>query len=196
MNERLSQQLEFLKKADGLKGINRKTCLLDGTRKENSAEHSWHIMLTAMTIAEHSNENIDLLRVMQMLALHDLGEIGPGDTPHYLKNACSENAERLYAEEIFSLLPKEQGRKYYQIWVEFEAQETAEAKFAAAIDRLWPCIQNYHNGGGSWLEFKVSLQKALEMNRHIAEGSKPLWEYVECMLRDASHQGLMKPPGL
>jgi len=191
MDSRLEKQLEFLKTADKLKQISRKTSILGGERKENSAEHSWHVMLTAMTIAEHSNESVDLCRVLQMLAVHDLGEMDGGDTFHYHKSSETDAVERQTVEKLFNMLPLDQATKFLELWNEFEVQSTAEARFAAAIDRLWPCIQNFTNRGGTWLEFKISLDRALDKNKHIADGSASLWDFVEKLLRNANEQNLM-----
>jgi putative hydrolase of HD superfamily len=191
MNERLSKQLEFLKTADALKRVSRKTSILGGERLENSAEHTWHVILTAMTIAEHSNEQIDLTKVLQMLALHDLGELEMGDTFHYDKSEATNQKENECAEKLFSLLPPDQNKIFYNLWKEFELRETSEARFAAAIDRLWPCIQNYANSGGTWIEFKISLEKAIERNKHIEDGSVVIWKYVESLLRNANEENLM-----
>ena len=191
MNDRLKAQFKFLTEADRLKTVLRKTSIIGGLRKENSAEHSWHVILTALTIAEHANEAIDILRVIKMLALHDLGEIEVGDTLHYQKSALGLDAELAAIERLFSMLPSEQAAEYRELWLEFSAQETSEAKFAAAIDRVWPCIHNFYNQGGSWLEFNITLAQALKNNSHISAGSSNLWEFVEALLQQAHDKGFM-----
>jgi putative hydrolase of HD superfamily len=188
---RLANQLEFLKAVDALKTVERRTSILGNHRRENSAEHSWHMLLTAMTLAEHANQPIDLFKVLQMIALHELGEIGQGDTFLYNQSPEVSQAERESVKKLFTLLPDEQAKKYLELWDEFEGKQTPEAKFAAALDRLWPCIHNFHNGGGTWLEFKISLDRAIEKNRHIAQGAVELWHYVEELLNEADRSGLM-----
>lgn len=191
MSERLKSQIEFLIEADRLKTVLRKTSIIGASRKENSAEHSWHVILTAMTIAEHANEPIDILRVLKMLAVHDLGEIELGDTFHYQKTSLGIDAERDAVDRLFKKLPPEQAEEYQKLWLEFVSQDTAEAKFAAAIDRVWPCIHNFYNRGGSWQDFNVTLAQAIKKNAHIAAGSKDLWKFVETLLQRANSDGLM-----
>ena len=188
---RLANQLEFLKSVDALKSVERRTSILGNHRRENSAEHSWHMLLTAMTLSEHANQPIDLLKVLQMIALHELGEIGQGDTFLYNQSPEVSQAERESVTKLFALLPEDQAQKYLELWDEFERKQTPEAKFAAALDRLWPCIHNFYNGGGTWLEFKISLERAIEKNQHIGQGSSGLWLYVEELLREADSNGLM-----
>jgi putative hydrolase of HD superfamily len=191
MNDRLKSQIDFLIGADALKGISRKTSIVGGARLENSAEHSWHVILMAMTLSEYSNEPIDLFHILKMLAVHDLGEIGAGDTFHYDKNAGASRIELNSLENLLKVLPEDQKSEYLKLWVEFEHQNTPEAKFAAAIDRIWPCIQNFHNHGGSWLSLKITLERALEKNSHIKRGSDDLWSFIESLLREANDRNLM-----
>ena len=189
MNERLQKQMGFLIEADRLKGVVRKTSLIDGSRRENSAEHSWHVVLTAMALAEHANEPIDVLKTVKMLAVHDLGEIEAGDVFHFHKTEAGAEVERAAAKKFFSQLPAEQAEEYFNLWLEFEARESPEARFAAGLDRLWPCIQNFYNEGGTWKEFQISLQRAIEKTEYMAKGSEALWQYVRMVLMDGKEKG-------
>ena len=184
---KIKSQISFLAEIDKLKAIERKTSPIGLERRENSAEHSWQVIITAITLEEYSNSKIDLLKVIKMLAIHDIVEIDVGDTFHYLKDLKSELAEkeRACAERVFSLLPPDQKELYLSLWVEFEERETVEAKFANAVDRLMAFILNYHNRGGTWLEYQLSLEKIIAKNKHIQDGSHEIWVYVEKLLEDA-----------
>jgi putative hydrolase of HD superfamily len=189
----LSDQIEFLMEADALKQVERKTSILGGSRKENSAEHSWHLMLTAMVMAEHANVPVDLLRVMKMLAVHDLGEIEAGDTMHYGKSDEGHLAEHAAVQEMFSLLPENQASEFMALWTEFAEAHTAEAKFAHALDRVWPIIQNHQNEGGSWAEYQLTHSQVYDRNQLIDNGSKKLWGYIEELISDAVAKGFLIP---
>src|SRR5437762_2142601 len=149
---RLSQQVAFLVEADKLKTVSRRTPLVDGSRLENSAEHSWHLVLAAMIMRHYSPVAIDLLRVLEMLAVHDLVEIDAGDTFAYDAAGHETKTEReaAAATRVFGLLPADQRQHVSALWEEFEAQESAESRFANALDRLQPLLQNASAGGGSW----------------------------------------------
>lgn len=188
--QRMTEQFAFLIEADRLKNVLRRVSIINDPRRENSAEHSWHVILLALTLAEHSNEPMDLLRVVQMLAIHDIVEIDAGDTFHYHKTTTTSVAEDVAARRVFGLLPKDQRDSYFALWREFEERLTPEAKFAAAVDRIWPIFQNIAHNGGTWREFKISLQTALEKNAHVASGSRAIWDYVSQLMRDAGENGL------
>jgi putative hydrolases of HD superfamily len=177
-SQRLSQQLAFLAEADQLKTILRRTSLIGGARNENTAEHSWHFALMALTLAEHSPVPLELPRVLKIALLHDLVEIDAGDSFVYDPSAMLGKHEReaAAAERIFGLLPSDQAQEYRALWDEFEAQETPEAKFAAAVDRLCGMLPNYKNQGGSWVEHGVSATRVAERNRPIGAGAPALWE--------------------
>jgi putative hydrolase of HD superfamily len=189
--ELLEKQLAFLIEADKLKCVERMTRLVGGGRRENSAEHSWHVALMTLTLAPHSNVPIDLPRTLSMLLIHDLVEIDAGDSFVYDTVAMADKAEReqAAATRIFGLLPADQATHYRALWDEFEAQETPEAKFAAAVDRLAGMLPNYQNEGGTWREHSVSAERVRERNAYIAEGSESLWNHVKTWVDDAVARG-------
>jgi putative hydrolase of HD superfamily len=193
---RLEQQLTFLLEIDKLKHVMRRTRLLTGGegvgRFENTAEHSWHIALMAVVLAEHANEPVDVGRVVKMLLVHDLVEIDAGDTPAYGDQADKEELEAAAAERIFGLLPEDQGGEFRELWMEFEARETAESRFANAIDRILPTYQNLHNAGGSWLDFSVTRERVEARLTPIGEGSSAVWEVVRKLLDEADATGYFK----
>lgn len=184
MPERLRQQLAFLAEVDRLKTVLRRNTLIDGSRRENSAEHSWHISLMALVLAEYANEPIDVFRVVQMLLIHDVVEIDAGDTFTYDPAANADKAEReqAAADRLFALLPPDQAASFRALWDEFEAAETPEAKFAQALDRLQPVFLNYLCNGGTWTEFQVPLERIVQRNGHIKKGSTVLWDCAKRMI--------------
>jgi putative hydrolase of HD superfamily len=177
---RLDQQIEFIVEIDKLKQVLRQTSILGGERRENSAEHSWHLGIMALTLAEYAGDAIDLLRVVRMLLIHDLVEIDAGDTFCYDAQANLSKAarEQAAADRIFGLLPAGQGRELHALWEEFEAVETAEARFANALDRLQPLLHNYHNQGGTWRAHGITRDAVLRRMAPIQEGAPMLWPYV------------------
>lgn len=187
---RIKDQFAFLIEADKLKSVLRRVSIIDGSRKENSAEHSWHVILLALTLVEHSNEPIDLVKVVTMLAIHDIVEIDVGDTFHYHKNGDTKAAEDAAAKRIFGLLPFDQRESYAALWREFEERLTPEARFAAAVDRIWPIFQNIAHNGGTWKEFGVSLRMAKEKNAHVSDGANAIWDYVSDLMTEAASHGL------
>jgi putative hydrolase of HD superfamily len=193
-NERLQKQIEFLLEIDKAKQIFRKTRLLDGTRYENDAEHSWHLAVMALVLAEHAKEPVNLCRVVQMALVHDIVEIDAGDTFAYDEQGRQTQYERelLAAERIFNLLPPDQASEFRGLWDEFEAQQTPEAKFAAAIDRLAGMLPNYHNQGGGWRENQVPVKKVWVRNQVIENGSPALWEYARRLIESAVEQGFFE----
>jgi len=193
-DDRLTRQIGFLVETEKLKGILRKTSPIHIERYENSAEHSWTLALMAMVLAEHTDEKLDVMRVIQMLLVHDLVEVDAGDTFCYdlAANATKADRERCAAERLFGLLPEDQEREFRQLWEEFEARESGEARFANALDRLLPLLQNFHNGGGSWREFGISVERALERQQPIAEASTALWEYARSIFEEAQERKLFQ----
>lgn len=190
-SDRLSRQLDFIREIDRLKTVLRRTLILDRSRRENSAEHSWHIALMAVVLAEHSAEPVDVARVVQMLLVHDLVEIDAGDTFVYDTTASRDKDEReeRAAERLFGLLPADQAAEVRSLWEEFEARATPEARFAAAIDRLSPVLHNCATEGHTWRENGVVHEQVLAVNRHIADGAPALWRHVERLLDEAVAKG-------
>ena len=179
--ERLKKQVEFLVEVDKVKHIIRQTYLADGSRKENDAEHSWHLALAAVLLKEYSNEDVSLEKVVPMVLIHDLVEIDAGDTYAYDEAAAAgkEERERKAAERVFGILPKDQGQWFRELWEEFEAYETPEAKFAHVLDNCQPLFLNDASNGRSWAEHGVKKSQIYKRNRHTAEGSGAIWEYMK-----------------
>ena len=190
----LVQQIEFIATADRLKSVLRKTSPIGLERFENSGEHSWQVMLAAIVLNEYSNESVDLLRVIRMLAIHDLHEIVLGDTLHQSKVSLlgAQSDEVDAARTVFSALLEEQREEFIGLWLEFEQRETAEAKFAASLDRLMAFILNLRNEGGSWVKLNISADLAFEENAHIHEGSEAIWNYVKNVITDGRQKGYLK----
>ncbi|MGV1718614.1 HD domain-containing protein [Vibrio furnissii] len=195
MPSRMQQQLNLVLELDRLKTVLRRTRVksADG-RLENSAEHSWHVAMMALLMQEHANAPVDIHRVIKMLLMHDMVEIDAGDTFVYDTAASVQQAEKelAAAQRLFGMLPADQGEELFGLWREFEAAQSADAKFAKALDRLIPMMLNYHNQGQSWIENGVSRQQALTVNRRIDEGSHALWEYAQQMIEHATEQGWLK----
>lgn len=187
--KRLEQQLKFIKEIDKIKYIQRRTKLFHSNRPENDAEHSWHLAMMVLILCEHSNQEIDLLKVIKMVLIHDIVEIDSGDIFIYdtNKNHNNTHEELKAAQRIFGLLPKEQADDLIDLWLEFEEGKTKEAKFAKAMDRLEPILQNISNNGGTWKEYKVSHQKVYQKTQSIEKGSEELWSYSKQMI-DAYYQ--------
>ena len=185
-NERLEKQLAFLVEADRLKNVLRRSLLTDASRRENSAEHSWHLALTAMVLAEYSPVPVDLARVLRMLTVHDIVEIDAGDTFAYDKegNATKEDRERRGADRIFGLLPDETGKDLRGLWEEFEARVTPDACFANAVDRIQPFLQNRATDGGTWRIYKLSREEVLVRMEPIRTALPALWPLVLKVLED------------
>ncbi len=191
--ERLEQQICFITEIDKLKAVDRRSYILGGERLENSAEHSWHIVMLAMVLAEHANQPVDLLRVMQMLALHDLVEIDAGDTFCYDEqgNLSKTQRETQAAERIFGLLPEDQRDKFHALWREFEERGSAESKFANAMDRLMPTLHNYNAQGRPWKEHGVRSEQVFERIAPIGDGAQTLWEYAHRVIEDSIEKGYL-----
>lgn len=189
-DDRLERQMRFVLEIDRLKNVLRQN-VTTARRPENSCEHSWHIAVMAMLLCEHANENIDLLRVVKMLLVHDVVEIDAGDTYCYDRAAAAGQAqrERAAAERIFGLLPPDQRDEMRRLWEEFEERRTPEARFAAAMDRLQPVLLNYFTQGEAWRRREVTNAQVMARNRTIGEGAARLWEYARALIEDASHKG-------
>jgi len=194
-NSRLSKQIEFLLEADKLKNIERRTHVSDGSRHENSAEHSWHFALGLMLFAEHAKaENLDIFKIMQMAILHDLVEIDAGDTFVYDTKAQETRAarEQQAADRLFGLLPPDQEAAFRAIWDEFEAKETEEAKFAASIDRFAPVLENYVTSGKAWRAHGVAVNQVEKVVGTELENAPALGEYLKEILVSAKEKGFLK----
>jgi putative hydrolases of HD superfamily len=189
--ERLARQLAFVVELDRLKSTLRRTSLVDGSRRENSAEHSWHLATMALLLAEHAREPVDVQRVLAMLLVHDVVEIDAGDTFCYDVGANLDRAEREQraAERLFGLLPPEQGAALRALWDEFEAQCSADARFAVALDRMQPLLLNFHSGGGSWLRHRVGRAQVLARMEPIRGALPGAWPLVERLIAEACAAG-------
>ena len=191
--ERLKKQINFIIEIDKVKSIIRKTPLFDNSRKENDAEHSWHISIMAIILMEYSNEKIDILKVVKMLLIHDIVEIDSGDTFLYSSNReKSFSNEKKAAERIFSILPEDQKNEFLDLWIEFEQRKTHEANYAAALDRLEPLLQNYLTKGNTWKEYNIDYDQVISANQHISDGSFRLWEYAKFILDESAKKGYLK----
>ncbi|GAB3722963.1 HD domain-containing protein [Nocardiopsis oceani] len=193
-NERLNAQLRFILEVDKLKRVLRQNLLVDGSRRENSAEHSWHLALSARTFAEHAPKGTDIERVTEMLVIHDIVEIDAGDTFLFdQKNAETQAArEQAAADRLFPLLPEDQAARARELWDEFEARVTPEARFARAVDRLSPMLANWHNEGGAWVRFGVTRAEVVEKVKLISEGSEALGSYATALIDDATRRGYLR----
>ena len=194
-DDRLARQIRFLAEIDRLKQVFRQTYLTDGSRKENDAEHSWHLATMAVLLAEYAAEDVDLLRAVKMALVHDIVEIDAGDTFCYDRVGAADklDRERRAADRIFALLPEDQACELRALWEEFEARRTPEARYAAALDRLQPLLQNLRTQGAAWREHGVTLNEVLARNAHVAEGAPKLWHMIEVMIRDAARRGWLDP---
>jgi len=190
----LSKQISFIQEIDKIKYIQRKTKLFNSDRPENDAEHSWHLAMMTIVLADHSDTPIDVLKVLKMVLIHDIVEIDAGDIFIYdtLKSHTNTDNERMAAKRIFGLLPKEQADELIAIWEEFETGLTNEAKFAKSMDRLEPLLQNTSNDGGTWREFDVDYNQVYEKKKVIKDGSTLLWKYAENLLNESVEKGILK----
>jgi putative hydrolase of HD superfamily len=192
--ERFSKQMEFIVEIDKLKHIERQSALCDGTRQENDTEHSWHIALMALLLSEYANSiDIDLLKVIKMLLIHDLVEIYAGDTYAYdlVSNTHKEKREREAAKRIFGILPDDQNEEMLSLWEEFESMSTPEARLASALDKLQPLILGYNNKGWSWKKHGVASSQVIESKKDIAKGSEDLWEYAKSLIQKSIDAGFL-----
>ncbi len=188
---RLGRQLEFVARLDELKSVERMTSIIGESRRENSAEHSWHVALMAALLAEYAPGGIDLSRVVTMLLLHDVVEIEAGDTFCFddTANHDREERERQAADRIFGLLPEDQAVRLRATWDEFEEGRTGEARFAVALDRFQGLLQNYHNRGGTWRLHSVARARVLERMAPIQDGAPALWPTVLAVLDEVEKEG-------
>lgn len=185
MTQRLDQQFAFLNEADRLKSVLRATTLCDGSRRENSGEHSWHLALYALILADQAMPGVNIARVIQMLLIHDLVEIDVGDVPIHSANGSAHGsaqtmaAESRAADRIFGLLPPDQATDLRALWAEFEASETPDAVFAKSLDRVQPVMANLQSGGGTWIEYQVTAEQLdNRVGVKIARGAPNLWAWL------------------
>ncbi|WP_303824254.1 HD family hydrolase [Ruminococcus flavefaciens] len=194
MNSRLEKQLRFILELDKMKNLYRQTYVLHENRKENDAEHSWHIAVMAILLSEYANSDIDIPKVIKMLLLHDVVEIDAGDTYCYDDegNATKAEREEKAAQRIFGLLPDDQSRESYDLWREFEDSMTSEARFAAVLDRLQPLLLNYTRNGISWQEHSIHKEQVLKRNEAYFNESDELAKLICSLIDDAETKGWLK----
>lgn len=193
----LERQLAFLREIDRLKSVIRLSPLIDRSRRENSAEHSWHIAMYALVLAQYAAGSVDVLRVVKMLLIHDIVEIDAGDVPFHAPatHAGQEERERLAAERLFGLLPDAQAAEFRELWFEFEAAKSDDAKFAKALDRFQPMLHNAATDGGTWVECEVTLEQIKARCRQpIERGAPALWEAALGMAENHYHKRSGNPP--
>ena len=186
--ERLQKQFDFFREIDKEKFIGRQTYLSDGVRKENDAEHAWHMAIMTILLSEYANEEIDVLKTVTMLLIHDIVEIDAGDTYAYDEEGKKTHRQReeKAADRIFGILPEDQQKKFREIWEEFEAGETPEAKFARTMDNIQPMMLNDATGGKAWMEHGVKLAQIMGRNKVTPDGSKILWDYARQEIIEAN----------
>jgi len=196
MTRELLYQLKFLSEADKLKTIYRQTLIVDESREETAAEHSWHFALMAMTLFEHcALPGVNLDRVIIMALVHDLVELYAGDTPAYGDTTDEDKAtrEQEAADRLFSLLTQSQADEYRALWEEFEEMTTPDAMYAAAIDRFQPHFNNYLTNGHAWVKFNVTADKVYQRMAPIKTAMPALWEFVEHIIKDSREKGYIQP---
>ena len=194
MKERLEKQINFILELDKMKNLYRQTYVLHEDRKENDAEHSWHIAIMAILLSEYANSEIDTAKVIKMLLLHDVIEIDAGDTYCYdaVGNSTKAEREEKAARRIFGLLPEDQCTEFYELWREFEDSVTKEARFAAFLDRLQPLMLNYTKGGISWQEHGIHKEQVLKRNENYFGEADELAELIRTVIDDAEKKGWLK----
>jgi putative hydrolase of HD superfamily len=192
--DRLNQQLQFIAEAGRLRGVLRQTTLADPVRRENSAEHSWHLIVLALTLAEYAPAGTDIGRVIAMLAVHDLVEVDAGDLSAYAPAADQDRqhaAEQAAADRLFALLPPEQAASMRRLWDEFEERETREARFARALDRMQPMLENVKVGGGTWRRPGLTAADVLTKVALIEDGSPQLGQFARDLISQAVRDGIL-----
>ena len=194
MNDRLLKDIEFIVELDKMKSILRQTSLIEEDKREDDAQHSWHIAVMTMVLNEYANEELDDKKIIKMLLIHDIVELYAGDTFCYDEKGNKDKRERelLAADKIFGMLKEEKALEFRALWDEFEEMETPEALFAASMDRLQPMLNNYYNGGGTWKKFGVDKEAIYKRIAPVKESSDKLWEFVEHMIEDAYSRGLIE----
>lgn len=193
--ERLEKQISFIIEIDKLKEVYRQSQIINSRREENDAEHSWHLAIMAVLLQEYANDSqLDVLKVLKMVLIHDLVEIDAGDTFIYdvKGNESKSEREQKAALRIFGILPEDQGQEYKSLWEEFEARNTSEAKFAAVLDRLEPLLLNSKTEGHTWNKFHIKSEAVFQKNEHVREGSQELAQYVEDLLEECIAKGYLE----
>jgi 5'-deoxynucleotidase YfbR-like HD superfamily hydrolase len=189
----IEKVLNFIVEIEKLKAVIRKTKPVGMNRYENSAEHSWHVCLSALMLKDYANEDINIDRVIKMLLIHDLGEIDVGDIIVYeAENEDNKNKEAAGLERILKLLPDSEFNEYFSLWQEFELGESLDAMYAKAIDRVPPLLHNLHGNGHSWRENNVPKEKVFSVNSKIKDGSQQLWDLLQIKLEKAVTRGILK----
>lgn len=193
--DRLQKQISFIVEIDKLKEVYRRSFIMEATRNENDAEHTWHLAMMAVLLTEYvDTKDLDLLRVLKMILIHDLVEIDAGDTFAYDPQGQLDKKDReeRAAERIFNLLPKDQAEEVFALWREFETGQTEEAKYAHALDKLQPVLQNYYTQGKSWRQHKVTSNQVLARVSVIKDSSVQLWKYTVELIEDAVKKGFLQ----
>jgi putative hydrolases of HD superfamily len=191
-SKRLEQQIRFIREVDKLKTIERQTLITDASRQENDAEHSWHLALMALVLGEYARDDtIDILHVIRMVLVHDLVEIDAGDTYCYDSAGYADKADRetAAAERIFNLLPQDQATAFRALWDEFEAGDSAEARFANALDRLQPLMHNVFTDGRMWQKHGIRKSQVVQRNRKIDDGAPDLWTLARNLIDQSVERG-------
>jgi len=194
-NQRLKKQIQFIVEIDKLKQIFRQNVVIGAHRNENDAEHSWHMAVMAVLLSEYSRDkDIDILKVLKMILVHDLVEIDAGDTFCYDAKGLEDKAERerKAAERLFNILPKEQAQEIFELWREFEELETPEARFAACMDRFQPLLLNYNTNGHTWQKPGVTYEKVLKRIGLLEENAPVLWELAKEIIDDSVQRGYLR----
>jgi len=194
-NQRLKKQIQFIIEIDKLKQVFRQNVVTGTCRNENDAEHSWHMAVMAVLLSEYSKDkDIDMLKVLKMILVHDLVEIDAGDTFCYDEKGSEDKAERerKAAERLFNILPQEQAQEIFELWREFEELETPEARFAACMDRFQPLLLNYNTNGHTWQKPGVTSEKVFKRNGLLEKNAPVLWEFAREIIEDSIQRGLLR----
>jgi putative hydrolase of HD superfamily len=194
MSNRLKKQMDFIIEIDKLKSVFRQSILVDASRNENDTEHSWHIAMMAFILAEYANEEINILRVIKMLLIHDVVEIDAGDTYAYDEEGYKDKEDRELkaADRLFGMLPEDQRDELRALWDEFEVCKTKEAKFANALDRVQPILLNYLSGGTAWMKHGIHKSQVMARNEFSKDGSEVIWQYILDIINDSVDKGYIK----
>lgn len=191
---RIDKQIAFIEEIDKVKQIYRRTILMDGSRNENDAEHSWHLAVMAVLLSEYAGKEIDLLKVIKMVLIHDIVEIDAGDTYCYDEAGYLDKRDReeKAADRIFNILPADQARELRDLWEEFEECNSPEAKFAASLDRFQPLLHNYRTCGLSWRKHDIAKDMVIKRNSLIGEGAPRLWNYAHDIIEDSVEKQFLR----